>query len=356
MNENMNQQGQPVQGQPGQYYQQNQQFQQPQYNQQMPYGQQPYGQMYNMAPPQPPKKSFFSRFHTDKFHWTDQFLLVGLISIVLLICGELVGELLTYGLFAANLADDPTGFFNITVMYFNFIGIWIVLCLYMAIVPKNRPILKAIGTAPKGNNILFLVIGLLIGFGTNMICAIGAMLHKDISISFDSLPVVELLLLFCAVFVQSSAEELLCRGFMYQKLRKGYKNPWVAIILNAVFFGALHLGNPGVGFLAILDIVATGIFFSLMVYYTDSIWCAMAAHAAWNYTQNIILGLPNSGIVSPFSIFKLDAAAATSSFAYNVDFGLEGTILAVSVQIAGCIVLFLLFHNKHEKDYEPWNN
>ncbi len=34
----------------------------------------------------------------------------------------------------------------------------------------------------------------------------------------------------------------------------------------------------------------------------------MGVHMAWNYTQNIIFGLPNSGIVSGFSLFKLDAA------------------------------------------------
>lgn len=336
MNDNYNQQNQ--QNQP---YQQNQQFQQ-------------YPQ-YNMYPQQPQKESFFKKIHTDKFHWTDQFILISLLSYVLLIVGQLLGEIIVYGLCYNQLMNDPDGFFNITTMYLAFIGIWVVFLLYMAFVPKNRPIFGAIGTSTKGNNILLLIIGLLIGFGTNMICAMGAMAHKDISIVYDSFPALQLIILFFAVFVQSSAEELVCRGFLYQKLRKGYKHPAVAIIINSAFFAALHLGNPGVGFLAILDIFVTGIFFSLMVYYLDSIWCAFAAHAAWNYTQNIILGLPNSGIVSPFSIYKLDSAAATNSFAYNVEFGLEGTILAVSVQILGCVVLYLLFHNKKVNSYDPWH-
>ena len=39
-----------------------------------------------------------------------------------------------------------------------------------------------------------------------------------------------------------------------------------------------------------------------------------------NFTQNILLGLPNSGNVVPFSIFKLEGAA--DSLVYNVGFGI----------------------------------
>ena len=57
---------------------------------------------------------------------------------------------------------------------------------------------------------------------------------------------------------------------------------------------------------------------SLMVYYMDSLWCAFAVHTAWNFTQNILFGLPNSGINVPYSVFKLNAATARDSFAYNI--------------------------------------
>ena len=341
----------------GQQY--NQQYDQ-QYNQQY---QQPYQQQYQQFPPypqynmyqQPPKESFFKRIHTDKFHWTDQFILTSILSYILLLIGSNIGYIIVASLCYSQLYYDTTGFFNMTTMYLSFIGIWVVVCLYSAAVPKNRPLLATLGTKVKGNNIIMFILGLLIGGGTNMICAWGAMAHKDISITYDSFPVFQLLILLGVVFVQSSAEELLCRGFLYQKLRKGYKSPAFAIVVNSAFFAALHLGNSGVGILAIIDIFVTGIFFSLMVYYLDSIWCAMAAHTAWNYTQNVILGLPNSGYVSPFSIYKLDAAAATNSFAYNVDFGLEGTILAITVQVLGCVVLYLLFRGKKVNSYDPWH-
>ena len=98
--------------------------------------------------------------------------------------------------------------------------------------------------------------------------------------------------------------------------------------------------NPGINVPAIIDLVLSGLLFSLMVYYMDSIWCAFAAHTAWNYTQNIIFGLPNSGLKVPTSIFRLNEQTAANSFFYNTAFGIEGTWFAVIVEAAVIAVIF----------------
>ena len=54
-------------------------------------------------------------------------------------------------------------------------------------------------------------------------------------------------------------------------------------------------------------------------------------HTGWNFTQSILFGLPNSGTVSSYSLFKLEAASARSGLFYNVNFGVEGSIGAVVV-------------------------
>ena len=78
----------------------------------------------------------------------------------------------------------------------------------------------------------------------------------------------------------------------------------------------------------------------------------MAAHAMWNFNQNIIFGLPNSGAVSPVSILKLDASTAVDSFAYNVGFGVEGTILACVVLILGSLLIWWIGRKKGMKPTE----
>ena len=291
-------------------------------------------------------KTFFKKIHTENFRWYDEVILVMLFAtFMMLICGQIMGGLVEAP-FANLIENDSTGYWSTFFMYFGFIGTWIVFMLEFLIVRKDRPILKALWTAPKGNNIKYLGIGFLIGFGLNIICAIVAVLNKDISLHYDSFNFIKLLLLFIAVFIQSSAEEMVCRGFIFQRLRRGYRHPAVAIILNSLLFTSMHLFNPGASVISMTAVLAAGLLFSLMVYYMDSIWCAMAAHTAWNFTQNLILGLPNSGMVSPVSVFKLDAATAKSSFAYSVDFGLEGSITAITVMIITGIVIIVLYHKK----------
>ena len=253
---------------------------------------------------------------------------------------------------ASNISDFIPDWIYTGAMYFMFIGIWVFMLLMM-LIPAYKPVYKAIGRKTKGNNILNFIIGLLIGFGMNGICILAAYLNEDIKLYFDSFRPVQLVIVLIAVFVQSSAEELVTRGFLYQMLIKTYK-PWIAIVVNSLLFGALHLMNPGVSVLAIVDIVVTGILFSLMVYYMDSIWAAMAAHTAWNFCQNIIFGLLNSGQAMPFSIFKMDAGSARNSFAYNVDFGVEGTPLAVGIQIVVAIIIFVWGYTKKKKPTNIW--
>ena len=291
-------------------------------------------------------KTFFKKIHTENFRWYDEAILVMLFAtFMMIICGQIMGGLVEVP-FTHLIQNDSTGYWSTFFMYFGFIGTWIVFMLEFLIVKKDRPILKALWTAPKGNNIKYLGIGFLIGFGLNIICAIVAVLNKDISLHYDSFNFIKLLLLFVAVFIQSSAEEMVCRGFIFQRLRRGYRHPAVAIILNSLLFTSMHLFNPGASVISMTVVLAAGLLFSLMVYYMDSIWCAMAAHTAWNFTQNLILGLPNSGMVSPVSVFKLDAATAKSSFAYSVEFGLEGSITAITVMIITGMVIIVLYHKK----------
>ena len=291
-------------------------------------------------------KTFFKKIHTENFRWYDEAILVMLFAtFMMIICGQIMGGLVEVP-FTHLIQNDSTGYWSTFFMYFGFTGIWIVFMIEFLIVKKDRPILRTLWTAPKGNNIKYLGLGFVIGFVLNIMCAIVAVLNKDISLHYDSFNFIKLLLLFVAVFIQSSAEEMVCRGFIFQRLRRGYRHPAVAIILNSLLFTSMHLFNPGASAVSMTAVLAAGLLFSLMVYYMDSIWCAMAAHTAWNFTQNLILGLPNSGMVSPVSVFKLDAATAKSSFAYSVEFGLEGSITAITVMIITGIVIIVLYHKK----------
>jgi len=200
-----------------------------------------------------------------------------------------------------------------------------------------------------------LLLGFLLGFLLNAFCILIASLHGDIQLTFYGIEPISLILIFVMVFIQSSAEELICRGYLYQKLLHRYHHPMIAMVGNAALFAVLHLLNNGVTVLSVINIFLCGMAFSLLVYATDSLWIAMAAHTAWNFTQNIIFGLPNSGIKPAYSMFLLNQNSARNSFAYDTGFGIEGTLVVTILFMLICIVLYLYSKKRYATTNGPTN-
>lgn len=267
------------------------------------------------------------------FFLLDNPVTLMVITYLLIVAGQILGANLVY--FAGQMIPSiaATDAWRTSNLYLRFVGIWVVTLLLLALIPYNRPMLKALGKKLKGNTLKMFGVGLAIGLGMNLLCALLAMVNGDIALTFHSFRPVSFLLIFVAVLIQSAAEELLCRVYMYQRLLRFGCKPIVAAVINASFFAIVHLGNPGVTPISVVSLFLSGMLLSAMVVYMDSPWAAMACHAGWNFCQNILLGLPNSGNVVPYSVFKLDAAAATDSFAYSVSFGLEGAMTACIIHV-----------------------
>lgn len=283
--------------------------------------------------------------------WTDILVLAALLSAVMVTIGGIliyipifykpVDQLFT------NIASKDVDTSYFLMMYFSFIGIWILFVLF-CLIPWNHLILKRLFF--KKERVLVALIGFVLGFASNAICVLFSVLSGNIKLYFNEFnPVLFFMFLF-VVMVQSGAEEIADRCYLYQKLRRRYKSPLVAIIGNSLFFMALHLGNPGLTIVSLIQIFAIGVVFSLFVYYYDCLWAAILFHTAWNFTQSIFFGLPNSGIVSKYSLFKLDAASAKSGLFYNIGFGVEGSIGSLIIIIGIILIILLLNRGKKEKN------
>lgn len=296
-------------------------------------------------------KGFLGKILRPSGTITDNIIIAAILSVVLALVGTFVsGAIFELTHFTEKMASIMHSD-NLAVFltdYASFFGIWIVILLVALIPRANRPMLKAFGWNRTGNNLKGILAGILLGFGTNAFCVLMSLLAGDIKLSFNGIEPKILLLFLIAVFIQSGGEEITDRFYLYQKLRRRYRSPLVAIIVNAIVFMALHVFNPGFTVLAGSQIFIVGIIFSLLVYYYNSLWAAMWFHAAWNYTQNIIFGLPNSGIVSEYSIFKLEAASATNGLFYDVKFGVEGSIGASLVLLLVLIVILIINRKKPE--------
>ncbi|MCR4634313.1 MAG: CPBP family intramembrane metalloprotease [Erysipelotrichaceae bacterium] len=298
-------------------------------------------------------KDLFKKIHTERFRWYDEIVLVTFFSVLFTLFSPLFSVLPMY--LVTLISDKTDPFFQTFRSYFLTVGAWILPVLVFLIVRHRRPLFKAIGTRPKGNKLRYLLLGLLIGFGLNFTCALLAMLRKDIHLSLWHVEPLKILALLFAVFVQSSSEELIDRCYLYQIIRKGYRNKWVAILWNSLVFSLLHSLNPGVTVLSLINIFFSGLMFSLFVYYFDSLWCSFGIHTGWNFTQSILLGLPNSGLVVPYSIFKLDTAAANNSFVYDIAFGIEGTIFSTVLLAIACLVIYLIGSRRKQEPLDIWS-
>lgn len=244
-------------------------------------------------------------------------------------------------------------------MYLEFIFVWAGLLAFCLLVKPWRQYLKKLWTGEKGNTIKMLLIGILVGFVMNFACILMALVTGSIHLSFSCFEPIRLVILFLFVFIQSSYEEAMYRGFAYQRIAKCY-DARVAVIASAVFFSMGHIGNDGVTYLGLFGIAVTGILYALIIYYFDSIWLPMAAHTAWNFTQNLLFGLPNSGFISGYSMFSL-SGKASNGFAYDTGFGVESSWCAILVEGIACL-LVIYFGRKRlrpaeaeEKDAEAEN-
>ena len=293
------------------------------------------------------------RFKGNNIIW-----IIFLVLLLYILLGSLVGELFYLLLYRLREWSPAVDFINFYYTYT--IGAVLTLVLYCLIFKKNRFILRSFLPAGRGrdhkirvvedtyeptqnNTPKMLLLGLLIGFVTNFTVIACALIHGDINLYFDfsiaQLPVLVYGLLM--VFIQSSSEELWTRGFMYERLSIHYPL-WAAAAVNGALFGLLHCLNEGASVLGILDIIACGISFSLLRWYSGSIWMVMGVHTMWNFTQNFLFGLPNSGLVSELSVLHLDASNGVSNLIYDYAFGVEGALPALIIDAGIGIVVLLL--------------
>jgi hypothetical protein len=104
-------------------------------------------------------------------------------------------------------------------------------------------------------------------------------------------------------------------------------------------FGAAHLFNPGATWFSSFAIaVEAGILLGAVYMLTRHLWAAMGLHAAWNFTQGWIFGLPVSGGRGGTGLFNGELTG--SEWLTGGAFGLEASVAAVAVATtAGVAIL-----------------
>lgn len=158
-------------------------------------------------------------------------------------------------------------------------------------------------------------------------------------LNFNFLSFVLSLLHYIVVAV---SEELLVRGFILSNLMKSFRS-YLALIISSVIFSLLHAGNPNINLFGFFQLFVAGILLGLPYLYTKNLWFSIALHFSWNFFQGTIFGFNVSGVEN-YSIISTDFKFA--SIWNGGDFGFEGSVIALILQIIAILILYFSFENK----------
>ena len=225
----------------------------------------------------------------------------------------------------------------------------VVVLLFCKLIQKRK--LNTLGFVKQGAAKEYLkgmVIGFVLFSAAVFICVLtGSLKLSGLNDTFE-LPV---FLLFTAGYlIQGMAEEVLCRGYFMVSLGRRYPMA-AAVCINAAAFAALHLLNPGIAPLAIINLFLFGVFASVCFIQTENIWMVGAIHSVWNLVQGNVYGIKVSGMETSCSLLSSSVTDGRAMI-HGGAFGLEGG-LAVTIVLAAA-TMFLLFLKKDRGNDAVW--
>ena len=260
-----------------------------------------------------------------------------------------LGEAVVIGLYTGMGYDPlhgimPEGQIAGLIPYYGYILFSVIAVLYCLLIEKRS--MQDIGLTKRGTDYL---IGTLIAVA--MLALVVLLCLVTGSVSFlginRGVSMKGLLLWGAAFIIQGSEEEILCRGFLMNTLKK--KIP----LLSAVFISSTAFVVPHLIMTTILDsglvyaligianLYLISVLFSIIVLWRGNIWVSCGLHAAWNFVLNIILGLTVSGNEAKMDglfLIGINKLNIINGSEYGFEAGIATTVITI---ITICVILYI---------------
>jgi len=256
---------------------------------------------------------------------------------------SLVIEFLTELFSPGNGGASVQEFFYHYILYyqlFSFVFILILFIFWVKFIEKNP--LSTLGFVRR-NWLKYLGWGILLSLLQMGVIALVYQVSGIGSFELNELslePILFILGLFPFWLLQGGTEEVATRGWLLTRIAARANLP-LAIAISSSLFGFLHLGNSGVTFLSVVNIVLDGVLAGLLLIYTDSIWLVVAQHGTWNYVQGNLLGFQVSGTGADASIFSFTMGTGPDWLTGGA-FGAEGSIITTLVLLLSVVIVYRL--------------
>ena len=245
----------------------------------------------------------------------------------------IIGEILIIGgsyLFGYNATDKQLPYDIMLIC--TFYGYIITIILFILFTRKiNKIKLDKIGL---NNNIKTFFKGMFIGIISLSLIIILLVLFGSIKFNGinNNINWLFFILYLFGYLIQSTMEELVCRGYLLHRLKE--KIPLVlAIIISILFFSIGHFNKMFeegtlIGIIGIINLVLISLIFVVMTLKDKNIYTAIGFHFIWNFSLFNIIGLNLSGLETNNSIFRIESV---NKFLTGYSYGIESSIICTIV-------------------------
>ena len=291
------------------------------------------------------KNSIINSYKNEKK--SPNFIWAIILSLIFMYGGSLIGSLATVPLYLA-LLNVPLFFNNqnllsLLITLFSFAFISLLVFFRVKVIEKRS--LSSIGFN-KNNWLKKYSLGFLIGLVMMSIIVLILLLFGYITVEKNPIQPVgvsaisSVLVILFGWIIQGATEEIVTRGWLLNVLSSKY-NIGFGLLISSTLFGLMHLTNPNVNYIAVINIILVGLFYGLYVIKTNDLWSVCGMHSAWNFAQGNIFGFEVSGLdISVGTLIDLNLVE--NDFITGGVFGPEASIVATFVLLLSIIILLFI--------------
>lgn len=274
------------------------------------------------------------------------FIWAIILSLIFLYGGSIIGEILTIPLYIVFL-KIPLFFYNqnLLLLFLNLLTFATISSLvFFRVKVIERRSLSSIGLN-KNNWLKKYLLGFFIGLVMMSIIVLILLSFGYITIEKNPIQPVgvsaisSVLVILFGWIIQGATEEIVTRGWLLNVLSNKY-NIGVGLLISSTLFGLMHLSNPNVNYIAVINIILVGLY-GFYVIKTNDLWAVCGMHTAWNFAQGNLFGFEVSGIdVSVGSLIDLNLVG--SDFVTGGIFGPEAGIVATFILLVSIGILLFI--------------
>lgn len=146
-------------------------------------------------------------------------------------------------------------------------------------------------------------------------------------------------------------EEIMFRMGLLLVLIYFTKKVWLSIAIEIIFFGLIHIANPGADLFTSMSNGIGGLMYSLAFIYTGRIWMPFALHLFWNFSQ-AFYGFNISGMDGISDMFIVLTQTGHDLISGG-EYGLEGSVVGVGARLL-VILLIVLITKKMDDSHKDY--